>query len=215
MTSVINWVLGYFFLALFISILDRYFSGEDYKKSEWLNGRSFKFKVGFAVVMTIAPYFFVGVSGDTLMVPFRVFGILGGLYFGEFFLRSFDWAFKKPGAASAPAAVAAPEAAAETTIAGAIVDNVVKRIEDRIAPDQEKAEAPKPVAADDDASRKSVVEAIAGAGADVKEGLKSLGEGIAKASDKLLGGDKKAEEEAEKKKGYEPNKKLDDKLNNY
>lgn len=212
MTSVINWMLGYFFLALFISVLDRYFSGEDYKKSEWINGRSVKFKVGLGVVVTIAPFFFTGVSGDALMVPFRVLGIVAGLYVGEAFLRSYDWAFKKPGeqAGEAPR-MESPE----KTVAGAIVDDVVARIEEKIGPVPPAAEEKKSAASDDDASRKSVVEAIAVAGADVKEGLKSLGEGIAKASDKLLGKDQKEKEEEEKKKGYEPNKKLDDKLNNY
>ncbi len=31
---MINWALGHFVIALFVSILDRYFSGEDYKKTE-------------------------------------------------------------------------------------------------------------------------------------------------------------------------------------
>ena len=200
---IVNWTLGYMSFAIFLSVIDRYFSGESYKMSEWINGRSLKFKLGLSLVVSIAPYFFSGVSADTLYVPFRVAGMLMGFYIGEFFLRSFDWAFKKPGEP------------VKTSEAPAGVVETVTKVIDTIAGSGPAAKEEPKQQIEDDPTRKSVVEAIGGAGANIKDGLKSLGEGIAKASENIFKGDGKTEKEEEKKKDYEPNKNLDDKLKNY
>lgn len=198
MGNLVNRTLGYLVLALFVSLLDRFFSGENYKKSEWINGKSFKAKFALSVVVAILPYFFMGFFyASILETPFYVLGMIAGFWIGEAFLRSYDWAFKKPG-----------EKAEEKP--QGVVETVVAAIDSAAGGEQEK---PKQV--EDDPSRRSVVEAIGEAGSDIKDGLKSLGEGIAKASEKVFGDDAAKKKEEEKKKGYEPNKGLDDKLKNY
>lgn len=197
---MINWALGHFVIALFVSILDRYFSGEDYKKTEWINGKSFKFKMGVSLVLIFVPFFVGGfLNADIFFTPLALIGLLGGFWTGEFFLKSYDWAFKKP--AGAPAADKKDETADSGTGSG------------------EKKDESEPTIGEDDKSRQSVVEAIQSAGSSIKEGLKSVGEGIAKASENVFSesgkdGEKK-EGEPKEKKNYESNKKLDDKLNNY
>jgi|GEM_PF-5289909 len=194
---MINWLLGYLVFALFISILDRYFSGEDYKKSQWINGKSIKFKLALSIVISIAPYFFMGVSSDTLYVPFRVAGMLIGFYLGEFFLKSYDWAFKKP----SDKIVEQPPT---------LADKIVAAVDGIVSDEGKKDEAGPKTIVEDDKTRQSVVEAIQGAGTNLKQGLKSVGDGIAKASENLF----KKDEEKDKK-DYESNKKLDDKLKDY
>lgn len=197
---MINWTLGHFIIALFVSVLDRYFSGEDYKKSEWINGKSFKFKLGVSLVIVMAPFFFGGFfTSAVFYAPASIIGLLLGFSTGEFFLRSYDWAFKKP--AGAPAGEAK-----ETGEANKAGDGTGS---------EERA-----TIGEDDKTRQSVVEAIQSAGSSIKEGLKSVGEGIAKASENVFSDDRGenkegAEGEPKEKKTYESNKKLDDKLNNY
>ncbi len=205
MGNLVNTSLGYVILALFVSLLDRYFSGENYKKGEWINGKSFKAKFALAIVISIMPYFFTGFFyGTILYTPFYVVAMIAGFAIGEYFLKSYDWAFKKPG-----------EPAKNSEAPAGMVETAVKVI-DTIAgsgASENREESKRQI--EDDPARKSVVEAIGGAGSNIKDGLKSLGEGIAKASENIFKGDGKKEKEEDKKKDYEPNKDLDDKLKNY
>jgi len=204
MGNLVNTSLGYAILALFVSLLDRYFSGENYKKGEWINGKSFKAKFALSIVIAIMPYFFTGFFyGTILYTPCYAISMVIGFAIGERFLRSYDWAFRKPG----ELAKTSEEPATIVETAAKVIDTIAG------SGSGETSEEPKPI--DDDPSRKSVVEAIGGAGANIKDGLKSLGEGIAKASENIFKGDGKKEKEEEKKKDYEPNKNLDDKLKNY
>ncbi len=199
---MINWLLGHFVIALFISVIDRYFSGEDFKKGEWINGKSIKFKVGLSLVIVMTPFIFGGFfTSGIFYAPFSLIGMVLGFVTGDFFLKSYDWANK----GSVKKAAAGPNdqsASAE--------DGETKSIEN-----------PSAGSDDDDKTRQSVVEAIHSAGSSIKEGLKSVGEGIAKASETVFKDGKNSEtgetETGEKKdkKNYESNKKLDDKLNNY
>lgn len=198
---MINWLLGYFIIALFISMLDRYFSGEDFKKSEWINGKTFKFKLGLSLAIVMAPYFFMGFFTLSFFnAPFCLAGMVLGFMAGDFFLKAYDWAFKKPSASTA----AGDEKAADPGTAEAKSEQLPAGSEDGTARK-----------ADDDSARKSVVEAIQDAGSNIKDGLKSVGEGIAKASENMFKDGDKKEAGDKEKKNYESNKKLDDKLNNY
>ncbi len=199
-----NWLAGYFVIALFLSMLDRYFSGEDFKKSEWINGKSFKFKLGLSLVVVMTPFFFGGFFTTNIFVaPFSLIGMMAGLIAGDFFLRTYDWAFK---------AENNPKDGQK-----AVDDSNSENPADGEPPDNNKASS------DGDNTaitpRPSVVEAIQDAGSNIKEGLKSVGEGIVKASEKIFKDYDKKEKtdngESVEKKTYESNKKLDDKLNNY
>lgn len=201
MSEAANFILAYFVVALFLSVLDRYFSGEDYKKSEWINGKSFKFKLGLSLIIVVAPFLFTGFfTSGFFYAPFSLLGLILGFTTGDFFLKSYDWAFKKP--AGATSSDKKDESAASDAGAGV-----------------EKKDETAGAIGEDDKSRQSVVDAIQSAGSSIKEGLKSVGEGIAKASENVFSeggkdGEKK-EGEPKDKKNYESNKKLDDKLNNY
>jgi hypothetical protein len=201
MSEAANFILAYFVVALFLSVLDRYFSGEDYKKSEWINGKSFKFRLGLSLIIVVAPFLFTGFfTSGFFYAPFSLLGLIIGFATGDFFLKSYDWAFKKP--AVAPSTDKKDEPAASDAGSGG-----------------EKKDEPAGAIGEDDKSRQSVVDAIQSAGSSIKEGLKSVGEGIAKASENVFSeggkdGEKK-EGEPKDKKNYESNKKLDDKLNNY
>ncbi len=202
---MINWLLGHFVIALFISVIDRYFSGEDFKKGEWINGKSIKFKVGLSLVIVMTPFIFGGFFTSSIFyAPFSLIGMILGFMTGDFFLKSYDWANK--GSAKKAAADLKDESAAA---------------EDGETENSEKATSGSD---DDDKTRQSVVDAIHSAGSSIKEGLKSVGEGIAKASETVFkdgkdgaGNENKENEAGDKKekKNYESNKKLDDKLNNY
>ena len=198
---MINWLLGYFIIALFISVLDRYFSGEDFKKSEWINGKTFKFKLGLSLAIVMAPYFFMGFFTLSFFnAPFCLAGMVLGFMTGDFFLKSYDWAFKKPSSKTA----AGDDKTADSPAAGAESEKFPAGSADATG-----------TKADDDGARKSVVEAIQDAGSNIKDGLKSVGEGIAKASENIFKDGDKKEAGDKEKKNYESNKKLDDKLNNY
>ncbi len=153
--------------------------------------------MGVSLVIIFVPFFVGGfLNADIFFTPLALIGLLGGFWTGEFFLKSYDWAFKKPAGAS----------------------STDKKDESAASGGEKKDEAPGALG-EDDKSRQSVVEAIQSAGSSIKEGLKSVGEGIAKASENVFSeGDKdgeKKEGEPKEKKNYESNKKLDDKLNNY
>ena len=199
---MINWLLGHFVIALFISVIDRYFSGEDFKKGEWINGKSIKFKVGLSLVIVMTPFIFGGFFTSSIFyAPFSLIGMVLGFMTGDFFLKSYDWA-NKGSAKKAAGGLKDESAAAE--------EGETKSVENKPAGSD-----------DDDKTRQSVVEAIHSAGSSIKEGLKSVGEGIAKASETVFKDGKNSEtgetETGAKKdkKNYESNKKLDDKLNNY
>jgi len=202
---MINWLLGHFVIALFISMIDRYFSGEDFKKSEWINGKSVKFKVGLSLVIVISPFIFGGFfNAGIFYAPFSLIGMVLGFMAGDFFLKSYDWANK-----------GGPKKAADK-----LKDETGAEKQSDRRDDGKKTEN----IDGEDKTRQSVVKAIQSAGTSIKEGLKSVGEGIAKASETVFkdgknsaGGEKKENETDDKKekKNYESNKKLDDKLNNY
>jgi hypothetical protein len=186
-------------------MIDRYFSGEDFKKGEWINGKSVKFKIGLSLVIVMTPFIFGGFfTTGIFCAPFSLIGMVLGFMTGDFFLKSYDWA-NKGGAKKAAADIKDENEAGKD--------------------DGPKLDEKKPESVDsEDKTRQSVVDAIQSAGSSIKEGLKSVGEGIAKASETVFkdgkdgaGKENKENEAGDKKekKNYESNKKLDDKLNNY
>ncbi|MEZ7890283.1 MAG: hypothetical protein QMC67_00915 [Candidatus Wallbacteria bacterium] len=214
---MVNNMIGFVIFALFISIIDRYFSGENYKQGEWVNGISLKAKIGLSIIIALTPYFFSGFFySQILYTPFYIVSMIAGLYLGEFFLRSYDWAFKQ-GAQKKAEIDSKSDAAGtiESNVKAELVDKAADMVKNAIGAgnsgDNTDAADKNNSGAEDGGSQKTVVDAIVHAGGEIKEGLKNLGDGIAKASENVLKKDPKEPE----KKDYKPNDKLNDKLKNY